>query len=170
MHICDEKTGRLLILGMGNPILGDDAAGLHALAKAQDALPDHTSVTFKPADSSGLDLISEIEGFDAMIVVDACCRPGTVPGNVNCMKAKEIDHCSQNIHSSHYAHLPSTLELGRWLGYRTPDLLGVVAIEVPENSMEFGFQLSPEVADAIPQASKMICSMAERFLETSTLD
>ena len=100
-----------------------------------------------------------------MIVVNACCRPGTEPGRVHCTTRNELSVHGDQREVKHLTHLPSTLELGRWLGYKTPSLLGVVSIEVPENTTEFGLELSPEVAKAIPIASDLICTLAKTFLE-----
>jgi len=68
-----SETG--LVVGLGNPILSDDAIGLHITQKLEElyndrgpAVPEWRFVTF---DGNPLDLVSYLEGVEKLLVIDS---------------------------------------------------------------------------------------------------
>lgn len=79
--------GRLLVLvvGLGNEIRHDDAAGLQVLDRLRrqlGPLADHEALQLRKLPTGGLDLIFEVEGFDRLIVVDTYFAPDAIPGRI----------------------------------------------------------------------------------------
>jgi len=71
---------RVLILGLGNPLLGDEGVGLRAVEELKGLeLPD--GVTVAEGGTTGLGLVSLMEGYQRVIVVDAADM-GHPPGCV----------------------------------------------------------------------------------------
>ena len=70
---------RLLIAGIGNVFLGDDAFGVHVVRRlAERALPD--SVCVRDYGIRGLDLAFALSaGYEGAVLVDATSR-GRAPG------------------------------------------------------------------------------------------
>lgn len=64
------KTARILVLGVGNPLYGDDGVGIRALRDLGGiALPD--GVDLKDGATRGVDLIYLMQDYDRVVVVDA---------------------------------------------------------------------------------------------------
>ena len=57
----------LLIVGVGNPILGDDAAGIHVARAIKDQLPPELLVDVKEVFTGGIDLAEELLGYESEI-------------------------------------------------------------------------------------------------------
>ncbi len=162
----DSRTsGKLLILGMGNEILSDDAVGLVAMDMVQEQLgPEFCDdrVVFKKMNTGGLDLIYETEGFDHLIVVDAYFAEDAVPGRVRVLAAEDLgDSGTETVDSAHLLSLPGALGVSKKLGYQTPDLEAAVVVDVGENCLVFGEQLSPGIAEAAREAAGIIVEMVE---------
>jgi hydrogenase maturation protease len=75
----------IAIVGLGNAILSDDAAGLE-VADAAEALlrprplPPGTTLRFARNETGGLSLLDDLAGADIAILVDAVVDSGETPG------------------------------------------------------------------------------------------
>lgn len=78
------SEGRLLIIGLGNPLMGDDGAGIQVVNELQKLdLPDYVDVI--DGGTPGVGLIDMMSGYSRVIVVDAvmgACHPELVSGSV----------------------------------------------------------------------------------------
>lgn len=157
----------LLVLGLGNPILGDDAAGLLALAdlgrRLRAAPPPALPVTLKEWSSGNLDLLSEISGFAALLLIDAFHSENVRPGRVRLLEPTRLRADPDTPLSPHLYDLPSALDLGERLGYPLPELLGAVIIEVGPECREFGETVSPAVAGAVPEAGRLALAQIQAY-------
>lgn len=117
---------KTLVLGMGNPILGDDGIGIAAARALGDLLP---GVDVAVCTTIGLDLMDLFSGYDSVIVVDAMCTRTGTPGEV-----RQIDPDSGpgtlHLFSSHGLHFFQVMDLGRRLGLEMPTSTRVFGIEI----------------------------------------
>lgn len=139
-----------LVVGLGNPILGDDGVGWR-VAEAVKARLDDPGVEVLCLSLGGLALMEHLAGYRRALIIDAMTT-GTSAGTLHHMSALEMDEFSvQHTASVHDLSLANALALGRELGLDLPEEIQVVGIEAaPE--FEFGETLSPAVAAAIPAA------------------
>jgi hydrogenase maturation protease len=152
----DVKT---LVLGLGNPILRDDAVGLHVVQALRPLLEDHPRVHIGEDTWGGLRLMERLEGYDRAIVIDAMCS-GAPPGTIRLLSPDDIP--TQHSTSLHDISLPVALELGRRAGATVPGsaditLVGIEAIDV----LSFGEELSPQVEAAVPKAVAIVRSLLQ---------
>ncbi len=145
---------RPLILGLGNPLMGDDGAGV-CVAELLSADPLVTARADVIAAGTDLfRLVDEFEGRQRVILVDAvACRryPGliSVVGEVVSEARREC---------AHSLSAPQTVELLRIVmpslreASFTWVLIGVVSAGV-------GQEMSPDVVAAVPQAAALIEGM-----------
>lgn len=84
------KTAATLILGIGNTLLSDEGAGIHALNLLQSSYPDLPGVTFIDGGTLSFTLAAYIEDCDELIVLDAA-ELKSAPGTVITMVGKEMD-------------------------------------------------------------------------------
>ena len=150
---------RSLVIGLGNPILGDDGVGWHVAEEvgrliAEASLP----IEVDSLAVGGLSLMERMVGYDRVVVVDAI-RTGTKPiGAVTLIPLPDLpDPGAGHLSSGHDATLQTALSAGRALGAELPDdaSISIVAIEA-EEVFDFEESLSPPVAAAVPRAVQLV--------------
>ena len=139
---------RILVLGLGNPLLGDDAVGLKVAALVRDRLKGVPGVDVEEEEAGGLRLMERMTGYDRVVLVDAAVTGGT-PGEVRRLAPDDLP--TQRTATAHGIDLPSALVLGRQLGYPMPAEVTIVAIEA-ESVLEFRHDMTPAVAAAVEPA------------------
>src|SRR5271157_725089 len=72
---------RVLVLGLGNPLMGDDGAGLAALECLRCDFEFGENVQLEDGGTLGLSLLPMVEDCASLLVLDAV-RIGRVPGTV----------------------------------------------------------------------------------------
>lgn len=136
---------RILALGLGNDILGDDAVGLLAVRRLRVLLP--VSVEVVEATGAGLDLLDLLEGYDKALILDAIMTGKHPAGTI--LEFSADDFRQENARSPHYAGLPTVLQLAESLDVVFPKHIQIVAVEV-ENPYEVREGLSARAESAIP--------------------
>ncbi|ETX07517.1 hydrogenase maturation protease [Candidatus Entotheonella palauensis] len=150
-------TMRTLIAGFGNVLLSDDGFGVEVVKRlAGSALPAH--VETMDVGIGGMDLVLRLmEGFEAIIVVDAVSR-GESPGTLYCFAPDAADihlGAGERIYP-HFAEPTRSMKLASVLGY-LPDNVTVVGCEPA--SCELGMSLTHAVDTAADRAVETICKM-----------
>ena len=140
----------ILVIGIGNPTRGDDAAGLAVARRIREAAPGHVTVTELAGDQ--LALLDAWTGAREVYLIDAVCSGGT-PGTVYRFDAAEpltvhFWHCG-----THTFSLADVIELARALG-RLPARLTGFGIEGA--TFEPGAPLSPEVEAAVEAVTALL--------------
>jgi hydrogenase maturation protease len=140
----------VLVLAVGNLLLGDDAAGLRLLEAVRRQPDWGPEVEFLDGGTAGLMLLGELDGRRALVVLDAVdyrLRPGAVevlePG------AAEGFHRSSTAHEGNAGELLATARL---LGV-LPERVTLVGIQAA--SLATGIGLSPAVEAALPEAARL---------------
>jgi len=141
---------RSLILGLGNPILGDDSVGLRVAREVARQRASDETLTIAEEERGGLALLEQMAGFDRVLVVDAI-QTGAPVGTLHCLGVESVP--TQRTATAHGINLRMALALGRQCGLSLPAddeivILGIEAADV----LTFSEQLTPEVEQAIHQA------------------
>lgn len=143
---------RVLILGLGNPILGDDAVGIR-VAESLRGLPWASNIEVDSACCGGLRLMERLIGYDVAVLVDAICSGAQPPGAIHHLTPGDLP--TQHTASSHDATLPTAMRLAEALWLPVPRRIDIVAIEA-ERVLDFGEKLSPAVQAALPRARQAV--------------
>ncbi|MGD8603437.1 MAG: hydrogenase maturation protease [Anaerolineales bacterium] len=141
---------KTLVLGLGNPILGDDGVGLVVVDRLRPLLENRPDVELGEDYWGGLRLMERLVGFDRAIIIDAIVS-GQPVGTVLTLSPGSVP--TQRSSSSHDVNLSTALKLGRQTGSHLPsdENIKLIAIEAGD-VYTFTEQLSPEVEAAIPSA------------------
>lgn len=140
-----------LVIGVGNGLRGDDAAGIQA-AKALERLK-LPGVQVLESGGEGLDLMEAWTDSDRVIVIDAA-HSGAPAGTLHFFDAQAgLLPASLSGGSTHMVGLAEAIELSRALDHLPAELL-VYGIE--GKSFEMGEALSPAVEEAIPKVIQQI--------------
>jgi len=167
----------VLVLGLGNPILGDDGVGWRVVEAAQEewrrnaddrrSTIDHqtslhrqssivnglsSSVEFDYFSRGGLALMERLIGYDRAILVDAIQTQDGHPGDIHSLHPGAWQR-SLHSGSAHDLSLSGALQLGRKLGMAIPEdsAIKIIAIQV-EDVQTLAEELTPAVKAAIPRA------------------
>ena len=133
----------LVILGLGNDLLGDDGIGLLAAEALRSA--EASDVSIRTTTQSGLYLVEHLQGFDDAIVIDSVI--GDRPGTLRELQGSDLP--TVPVPSAHYAGLPEALSLARASGIHVPQRLRIFGVEI-DPAQRIGAPPSPTVAAAVP--------------------
>jgi hydrogenase maturation protease len=120
----------VLVLGLGNDILRDDAAGLMVAREIRRRLSRSDAIEVQETSEMGLSLLDYIVGFDDLILVDAVQTEQAPPGFLH-----ELDDTRLKVLplvSPHFLGVGEVVALGRQLGLRVPRRVKIFAIEVKD--------------------------------------
>lgn len=141
-------TGPTVIIGVGNPERGDDAAGWLVARRLMDGAEVHLS------EGDPARLLEIWKGRPDVVLVDATCSDAS-PGEVVVADLLSGRLPSGALTSTHGMGITEAVELGRWLG-ALPDRLTFVGIE--GESWELGTGPSEGVMRGVEQAVELISS------------
>ena len=156
---------KTLVLGMGNPILSDDAIGCRLVADLRRALPPGPGLDFVAECSvGGLNLIDVLAGYARVVVVDAVRTTGGRPGDWFEFTAADL-RGTRHLSSVHDVNFATALELGRRLGRVLPrdEDVHVIAVEIAA-AATFGEELTPPLAARYVALSAEVTARARELL------
>jgi hydrogenase maturation protease len=153
-----------LILGLGNPLRGDDGVGSAVIAMLRSprfaaALPP--TCTLRDGGTPGLETALLLDGYGRALIIDAA-EMGLDPGGVRIFAPDEVRLHIQaaGLRSfTHMAGLAEALALGAALG-DMPAEIAIVGIQPASLNWEIG--LSPAVAAAVPVACEHVIGWLRR--------
>ena len=148
-----------IVIGLGNPILGDDGLGWQAAAAVQAGLPGaglRLPVEVDTAALGGLSLMERLVGYRQAVIIDAISTRRGPPGSLWVFPLEELPRqAAAHLSAAHDTSLQTAIELGRRLGAELPGRIIIVAVEA-EISYDFSETLTPAVAAALPQAAQAV--------------
>jgi hydrogenase maturation protease len=156
-----DAGAAVVILGAGNGLRGDDAAGLEVVRLIRSrALPPGVLARAQPGDPLGL--LDAWSGCSAAVVVDAMASPGAAPGAVVRVDASgaPLGRRALGRASTHAAGIDDAIELARTLR-RLPER--VIVYGVQGAGFGLGAGLSPAVRAALPGLAEAVVSEACRL-------
>jgi hydrogenase maturation protease len=139
---------KVLILGVGNPILSDDGVGIHVARELKKRrLP---GIDVEELAASGLELLDVVRGYDKVVIIDAIQMTNGKPGELHILEEKDFE---KSIHGSspHGINIATALALGRKLvPDEMPKEVVFFAVEA-EDLVNVSEKLTPKVAKALPR-------------------
>jgi len=149
---------KTIVVGLGNPILGDDGVGwvvVEEVSKLEHCLSN--TVVVECLGVGGLNLMEHLVGFNRAILVDALQTTLHPVGTVIHLQLEDLpEQVAGHLSSAHDVNLKIGLQLGREMGAQLPGEIIIVGIVV-NCVTDFSKDLSPQVKAAVPQAVKLIC-------------
>ena len=138
-----QQSRKTLICYLGNPIVKNDCIGYTLGRRLERLFQSDTGVAVREFTGSPLDFISETQGFQQVLIVDAMVT-GTAPaGTVKVLTEADLERYRVGA-SAHSINLPEALALARTMHIPMPQRIVLIGIEVPWSG-EFGATLSPDL-------------------------
>ena len=148
----------ILILCLGNEVLSDDSFG-PTIAKAliqRQREDEWVEVTFAPV--AGFSLLDLLNGRKKALIVDSIVTGNAPAGTLHYFPMGDLTP-SRNLTTSHQMSLPTAIELGRQVGYRMPEQIDVLAVEVVDVTT-----LNEEMTDPVKAAIKPAVNRIDEWL------
>lgn len=161
---------KILVIGLGNPILGDDGVGWRVAQVVSEYLSSTAGLPLKSKDIEievdcaslgGLSLMERMIGYERVILIDSMETQGSIGGSVKgfplaALENPRLGHSA----STHDTSLMNALQTAQSMGMEVPSRVHVVAIEA-KNVYDFSESLSPEVEQAVPIAAQKVLQMIQ---------
>lgn len=138
----DPQGGGALVIGLGNPLMGDDGIGLAALDRLRETWSVPPTVELLDGGTWGMSLMPTIERASQVLFLDAV-RGGRAPGALAELEGRELPRMLGLKLSPHQIDLREVLALLELRG-TTPRTLACLGLEPA--SVELRTGLSPRVA------------------------
>ncbi len=160
-----RRALKIAVIGIGQSLRGDDAAGLATVRRWQENNPqtaNRQNVRVELSELPGLGLLDLLEGAQAAILVDAV-RSGATPGTIHRLRLEELSAFSAGSKTSHGWGVAETLELERLLN---PDRkrIAIRLIGIEAGQIQISNELSPAVLAALPSACEAVQEEIGRLL------
>ena len=144
-----------MVLGLGNPILGDDSLGIRAVERLKKVqLPK--GIVLDYSTSSPLSTARKIVDHDKVLLIDSVNLHGKKDGELVKLSLENLSSRPMFV-SVHSASLPASLEIYRALyPDRFPKEILVIGVNVKK--VEVGESMSEKVDRSVEEVVKLILS------------
>jgi len=155
----------LVVLGIGNTIRMDDGAGIRVVEELEkDEGLKNLDISFKCLNSSGIEILDEINGYKQAIIVDAVSisnqelKPGEIfhLENLNEFKTEQTSEIS-----SHGIGVLGIIKYAKIGGYNLPNPIEVYGIQIKETEC-FIEVLTPDISEAVKE---LVIILKDRILK-----
>jgi hydrogenase maturation protease len=168
----DSVHPTTLVIGLGNPILGDDGVGWRVVDKVAAYLntalttPGPLAALSVEVDQQalgGLSLMERVIGYERVIIVDAITTRQSPQGSVTCLPLESLpDRSTGHLTAAHDTSLQTALRVAVTMGGKVPKEIIIVGIE-SEQVFEFTEELSPPVEAAVPEAQTAVIEILKTW-------
>ena len=142
--------GTIMVLGLGNLLLGDEGFGVHVVRRLKDTeLPPNVRV--EEGGVGGFNLLGLLEGVERLLVVDAMMLESP-PGELHFLKAQDVKEPGKHVLSFHQVGVLELVSMWSLLGYE-PEVLFLVT---RPQRIEWTTELSPPLQSAVSEATELL--------------
>jgi hydrogenase maturation protease len=161
----------ILVIGLGNPILGDDGVGWRIVEKVRSEIKSTSSkwnqnpriVDFDTLSLGGIGLMEVMIDYNFAIIVDAMRTHTKSIGEVTTFTLDDFPtSIKSHTGSSHDMSLDTAISMGRRMGFKIPKKIFIVGVEA-DSDYVFSEELTPQVEKAIPEATKAVIEIVKEL-------
>jgi len=160
----EHHPASTIVIGLGNPILGDDGIGWRIAERVQELVadqPPYAHVVVECLSLGGLSLMEHLVGYERAILIDAISLRRAEPGTLYRFELNELpDLSAGHLTAAHDTSLQTALDVGRAMGATLPTEIQVIGVE-SVCLFDFSEELTPAVAAAVPEAVNIIIRLIE---------
>lgn len=157
IDLTEDKSKKVLILGVGNYLMGDEGVGVHVIYEMEEIeLPDYIDVL--DGGTGGFFLMNYFDAYPVVIFLDAT-MDGKPAGTVSVIRPKFAADFPSAL-SVHDVGLKDMIE-AIYLQDKRPDI-HLITISI-EKLIAMNMELSKEVEDSVPKAIETILALAKKY-------
>jgi hydrogenase maturation protease len=159
-----REVTKVAVIGIGQSLRGDDAAGLEAVHQWRENFPEtagRPEVQIEACELPGLALLDTLNEVDAAILVDAVQSSGQA-GTIYRLDENEIAAFTSESKSAHGWGVAETLQLGSQL-MRRQTKISIIGINSAQT--ELGTGLSEAIKEALPKVCEILEEEINNFIQ-----
>jgi len=157
--IFEDKTGKILVLGIGNYLMGDEGIGVHIVQRLEKMeLPNYVEVL--DGGTAGFFLMNVFDDYKKVIFIDAT-MDGKKGGTISLLKPKFAADFPKTL-SVHDVGLKDMVE-ALYLQDNLPEM-HLVTISV-EGIQPMTIEITKDVEESIPDAIEIILQLSEKLYQ-----
>lgn len=154
-----RSAARVLVLGVGNLLMGDEGVGVHVLRLLEkEAPPD--GVRLLDGGTGGINLLLEFDGVRDIVLIDAT-RDGKPAGTITFLQPRDAGELPRGL-GAHDFGLKDLFAVSALLDQMP--LIHLFTISV-EEIRPMCMDLSPAVGAAVPEAARAVRELANGLPE-----
>ncbi len=159
----DNPPISVAILGLGNPVLCDDAVGLHVAAEVERLLQEDPfdGVTIFTSTRAGFELIDLLSGFTHALIIDSLEAPQPTPGLIRRLDLKRISGSARLV-GVHDIGIGDAFELAATIGVSMPETVEIYTVEGGDMST-ISEEMTPAVAAAVAPLARLVRARAAEW-------
>ncbi|MHA1976332.1 MAG: hydrogenase maturation protease [Candidatus Hodarchaeales archaeon] len=152
---------KILVLGIGNELAGDDIIGIKAVQEVSKIGPQ--TVDYKQISTGGLQILETMLGYDKVLIVDSV---ETSSPNKRILKLGANEFAEATfLASPHDINFPTAMEIGKkTVPELMPKVIRIIGIEIPIQEV-ITEEILPETIKKLPILKKMILEEINQFLD-----
>ncbi len=148
---------RVLVLGVGNVLMGDEGVGVHAVRELE-RLKLPPGVTVLDGGTGGFHLLSHLGDAESVLMIDATLD-GRPPGTISVITPRYASDFPRAL-SAHDIGLKDLVESAALIG--TLPAITLITVSVAD-LQPMQMTLSPKVAAAVPDVVSRACELVQRL-------
>ena len=163
-NVFEDKSNKVLVLGIGNYLMGDEGVGVHIVQKMEKMdLPHYVDVL--DGGTGGFFLMNVFDDYAKVIFLDAT-MDGEKSGTIALLKPKFAADFPKAL-SVHDVGLKDMVE-ALYLQDKLPEM-HLVTISV-EGIQPMTIEMTDKVEESIPEAIKTILELAEKLFQKMNIN
>jgi hydrogenase maturation protease len=159
---------KTLLMGMGNPILSDDAVGVRLARDIGARLAGSPGLAvMEECSVGGLNILEVVEGYDRVIILDSIRTTGGTPGDWHRFTSAALRE-TMNLNNIHDVNFATAMELGRRMRTQLPreEDIHTFAVEVLD-LVTFSEVMTGPLEAAYPDILEAVFHEIEAILKDS---
>lgn len=152
---------RILIHGIGNEILSDDGIGPKLVKRLKHDLPEK-GIDFETAFLGGLEVLEYIQGYQAVIFIDAIRTKDGIPGTVYQLSPEDFN-TTIHLSSVHDVSFLTAVDLGEKLELEMPRFIYIIAVEIVEDRI-FNENFTPQIQAMYEKIYREVKELTEKII------
>jgi hydrogenase maturation protease len=153
------STPSILVLGLGNDLLRDDAVGIRVAEHLEGVFPEDVEV--RSTALFGLSLLDELIGREKVLLVDSYLPEEFVGSEIQERSLDEVGEATASC--PHFVGLGEIREVMRTLGLGFPREVHILAVPVSD-PMTFSTEMTPAVAALVDEAASRAREIVGRWI------
>lgn len=147
---------KTIVLGLGNPILSDDAVGIRV---AEGLKQKSSAQDVVETSEAGVALLDYVVGYDKLIIIDSIMTKKGKPGELYKLGLEDLKP-AMSLSSSHGVDIATAFALGERLGFSMPRDVAIYAVEISDNTT-LAEKCTKKVEERIPSIVRRIAEEEE---------
>lgn len=157
MEKSNQANNKILVLGVGNLILGDEGVGIHAI-KYLEKQNLGLDIDLLDGGTGGFHMLSVMDDYKTLIMIDATID-SKEEGSISLIEPKFASDFPKAL-SSHDIGLRDLVETATLLGHMPKIYLITVSVK---DISEVRMTLSEKIEKSLPEVGKLVKSILEKI-------